>query len=146
VSGDDYAALHAADSYYEKNAYPVRATRDAGAILAAGSDAPVETRDPHPFYNISRALTRRIPGGEPLNASQAIGIQDALMAYTLNGAKWLGIDRDAGSLEIGKSADFVILDRDLLQLAAAGRAVDIEKTQVRSTWFQGRPVYQAKRR
>ena len=146
VTGDDYAALHAPDSYYEKNAYPVRATRDAGAILAAGSDAPVETRDPHPFYNISRALTRRIPGGEPLNASQSIGIQDALTAYTLNGARWLGIDRDAGSLEAGKSADFVILDRDLLQLAAAGRAVDIEKTQVRSTWFQGRPVYQAKKR
>jgi len=145
VTGDDYAALHAPDSYYERNAYPVRATRDAGAILAAGSDAPVETRDPRPFYNISRALTRRIPGGEPLNASQAIGIEDALMAYTLNGARWLGIDRDAGTLEAGKSADFVILDRNLLRLAASGRAVDIEKTNVLETWFQGRPVYRAKK-
>jgi predicted amidohydrolase YtcJ len=144
VAGDDYAPLHAPDSYYERNAYPVRATRDAGAILAAGSDAPVETRDPRPFYNISRALTRRIPGGEPLNASQAIGIEDALTAYTLNGAHWLGIDRDTGTLEAGKSADFVILDRDLLKLAATGRAVDIEKTKVLSTWFQGRPVYRAK--
>ena len=145
VTGDDYAALHAPDSYYERNAYPVRATRDAGAILAAGSDAPVETRDPRPFHNISRALTRRIPGGEPLNASQAIGIEDALMAYTLNGARWLGIDRDAGTLEAGKSADFVILDRNPLTLAASGRAVDIEKTKVLETWFQGRPVYRAKK-
>jgi hypothetical protein len=146
VTGDDYAALHAPDSYYERNAYPVRATKEAGAIVAAGSDAPVETRDPRPFYNISRALTRRIPGGQPLNASQAIGIDDALKAYTLNGARWLGIDQVAGTLEAGKSADFVILDRDLVALAAAGREVDIEKTQVRSTWFQGRPVYEAQKK
>jgi predicted amidohydrolase YtcJ len=69
VTGDSYAELHAPGSYYEENAYPVRSTLKAGAIVAAGSDAPVETRDPRPFYNISRALTRRLPGEPALNAS-----------------------------------------------------------------------------
>jgi len=143
VAGDDYSALHAPNSYYESNAYPVRATLDAGAIVAAGSDAPVETRDPRPFYNISRALTRRIPGEPALNASQALNIQEALRAYTVNGARWLGIDQVAGTLETGKSADFVIIDLDPIQLAAAGQPERIEKTQVLATWFQGKPVYVA---
>ena len=44
---------------------------------------------------------------------------------------------------MGKSADFVVLDRDLLRLAASGRADDIAGTRVRATWFMGRRVYTA---
>ena len=143
VTGNGYAQLHGPGSFYDSNAYPVRSTRDAGAILAAGSDAPVETRDPRPFINISRALTRHVPGGPALNLAQAISIDDVLQAYTINGARWQGIDHDAGSLEVGKSADFVIVDRDLLKLAAAGNADDIAATRVRETWFMGRRVYRA---
>ena len=143
VSGNSYAQLHPKGGYYETNAYPVRATRDAGAILAAGSDAPVETRDPRPFVNMSVALTRHHPGQPALNPDQAIPIDDVLRAYTINGARWQGIDREAGSLEVGKSADFVVLDRDLLRLAASGRADDIAGTRVRATWFMGRRVYTA---
>ena len=55
----------------------------------------------------------------------------------------LGIDQEAGSLEVGKSADFVVLDRDILKLAASGRADRIADTRVRQTWFQGRCVYRA---
>jgi len=54
----------------------------------------------------------------------------------------LGIDKDAGSLEVGKSADFIILDRDIVQLAADGRADDIARTRVMQTWFRGRRVYE----
>src|SRR5205807_5196275 len=53
VKGNSYAALHAPGSYYESNAYPVRAVKSAGGILVAGSDAPVETRDPRPFVNMA---------------------------------------------------------------------------------------------
>ena len=144
VTGNRYESLHVPGSYYESNTYPVRATLEAGAVVAAGSDAPVETRDPRPFFNISRALTRRIPGEPALNPQQAIGIDDALRAYTINGARWLGIDAVAGSLDAGKSADFLVIDRDPVQLAATGRPEAIEKTRVLSTWFQGKAVYQAK--
>ncbi len=145
VAGNGYDQLHGPASFYDANAYPVRATRDAGAILAAGSDAPVETRDPRPFVNISRALTRHVPGSPALNPAQAITIDDVLQAYTINGARWQGIDHEAGSLEVGKSADFVVVDRDLLRLAAAGHADDIAATRVRETWFMGRRVYRAQK-
>jgi len=143
VDGNSIAAMHGPGSFYDAHAYPVRASRDAGAILVAGSDAPVGTRDPQPFVNMAMAVTRSLPGQPPLNAAQSISIRDALDAYTLNGARMLGRDTEIGSLEVGKSADFVILDRDILALADAGRAADIAATQVLETWFRGQRVYQA---
>jgi predicted amidohydrolase YtcJ len=141
IHGNGYAQLHAPGSFYETNAYPVRAVQNAGGITAAGSDAPVETRDPRPFVNIAHAITRRNPGGEALNASQDLNVDEAIAAYTVNGARMLGIDQDAGSLEVGKSADFIVLDRDILQLAADGHADDIAQTRVLQTWFRGAQVY-----
>jgi len=141
VSGGDEAALHPAGGYYERNAYPVRALRDAGAILIAGSDAPVETRDPRPFVNMAMAVTRRLPGHRALNPAQGIPLRDAIDAYTIGGARYLNRERDAGSLEAGKSADFIVVDRDILRLAATGRADDIARTQVLSTYFMGREVF-----
>jgi predicted amidohydrolase YtcJ len=143
VSGNAYASLHAPASYYERNSYPVRATLEAGATLVAGSDAPVNTRDPQPFVNLATAVTRRLPGAPAFNPEQAITLRDALAAYTINGARFLGRDAEIGSLEVGTSADFVILDRDILALADSGHADDIARTRVLETWFQGRRVYQA---
>jgi predicted amidohydrolase YtcJ len=141
VHGNTYAALHPPHGGYDANAYPVRGVKKAGAILAAGSDAPVETRDPHPFVNIAHAITRRNPGGRVLNPAQVLNVDEAIEAYTINGARMLGIDKDAGSLEVGKSADFVVLDRDIIALAGSGHADEIAKTRVRQTWFEGRQVY-----
>jgi predicted amidohydrolase YtcJ len=143
VHGNSYRALHVPGSYYEEHVYPVRSVQRAGAILVAGSDAPVETRDPRPFVNIARALTRRLPGGPSLNAAQDISLEEALQAYTLNGARMLGREREIGSLEVGKSADFIIIDQDPFTLAAHGRADDIGATKVLATFFEGREVYAA---
>ncbi|MGC2032465.1 MAG: amidohydrolase family protein [Steroidobacteraceae bacterium] len=141
IHGNGYQELHAPGSFYEANAYPVRAVQDAGGITAAGSDAPVETRDPRPFVNIAHAITRRNPGGQALNPSQDLNVDEAIAAYTINGARMLGIDKDAGSLEVGKSADFIVLDRDIVRLAADGQADDIAQTRVMQTWFRGKQVY-----
>ncbi len=142
VVGNSYAALHPRDGYYENNAYPVRSAMAAGATLAAGSDAPVATDDPRPFVNMAVAVTRRMPGQPPLNPSQSITIRDALDSYTINGARYLNVDRETGSIEAGKSADFVVVDQDILALADRGRADDIASTRVLETWFMGRRVYQ----
>lgn len=142
VSGNSYASRHVPGSYYEENSYPFRTTKDAGGILVAGSDAPVNTSDPQPFVNMAFAVTRAIPGQPVFNARQAISIREVLDAYTINGAHLLGRDTEIGSLEPGKSADFVVLDRDILQLADSGHAQDIMGTQVLETWFRGKQVYQ----
>jgi predicted amidohydrolase YtcJ len=141
VSGNSYAALNAPGGYYASNAYPFKAVKEAGATLVAGSDAPVDSRDPRPFVNMAIGITRRVPGLEPQNPSQAVGIRDLIDAYTINGARFLNRDEVAGSLEVGKSADFIVVDRDILKLADTGHAEDILRTQVLETWFQGKKVY-----
>jgi predicted amidohydrolase YtcJ len=143
VTGNTYESRHVAGSYYEENGYPVRSTLNAGATLVAGSDAPVNTRDPQPFVNMATAVTRRIPGEPVFNPNQTISIRQVLDAYTINGARFLGRDDEIGSLEPGKSADFVILDRDILALADSGHADDIAGTHVIETWFRGKRVYLA---
>jgi predicted amidohydrolase YtcJ len=143
ISGNSYAALHRPGSYYEMNTYPVKAVKAAGGILAAGSDAPVETNDPRPFVNMSRAITRAFPGRPALSPQQSITIRDAIEAYTINGARMLTRDKDTGSLEIDKSADFIVVDRDILALADSGHPDDIAGTHVLATWFQGKKVYAA---
>jgi predicted amidohydrolase YtcJ len=141
VHGNSYQALHVPGSLYETRAYPVRSAKAAGAIITAGSDAPVDTRDPRPFTNMAIAVTRRTPGLPALGPDQRITLPEAIEAYTISGARQLNIAADAGSLEVGKSADFIVIDQDILALAERGHADDIAKTRVLQTWFQGKQVY-----
>ncbi len=143
VAGNSYAALHPPGSYYEANTYPVKAVEAAGGILTAGSDAPVETRDPRPFVNMTRAITRAYPGKPALSPQQSISIREVIDAYTINGARMLNLQKDAGSIEAGKSADFIVLDRDILALADSGHAESIADAKVLETWFRGTKVYVA---
>lgn len=141
VSGRDYAALHPVGGYYESAVYPFKSMKEAGATLVGGSDAPVNTRDPQPFVNIATAVTRRLPGARPTTPAQRISVEEAIDAYTINGARYLYLDDQAGSIQTGKSADFIVLDRDIVALAHAGRGVEIAQTHVLKTWFRGAPVY-----
>jgi predicted amidohydrolase YtcJ len=144
VTGNTYESRHVPGSYYEENSYPFRSALNAGAILVAGSDAPVNTRDPQPFVNMATAVTRRIPGEPAFNPKETITIREVLNAYTIDGARFLGRDAEIGSLVAGKSADFAILDRDILALADSGHADEIAGTHVLETWFRGIRVYSAR--
>jgi hypothetical protein len=90
---------------------------------------------------MSRAVTRSLPGEPALSPQQSLSIREVIEAYTINGARMLNLQKDAGSIEIGKSADFIVIDRDILQLADRGHADQVAGTHVLETWFQGKPVY-----
>jgi predicted amidohydrolase YtcJ len=141
VAGNTYASLHPAGSYYDSALYPFKTMKDAGATLVGGSDAPVNTRSPQPFVNMAVAVTRQLPGQPPTTPAQRISIQDAIDAYTINGARYLSRDAETGSIEVGKSADFVVIDRDIVKLADSGEGLQIAKTQAIETWFKGVKVY-----
>ncbi len=142
VLGNSFAALHQPDSYFEQTYYPFKTSKAAGAILVAGSDAPVLTKDPQPFVNMEFALTRAKRGLLATSPWQRLGIRDILDAYTVDGARALGRSAEIGSLEAGKSADFIMVDQDVLALAAAGTPERIGDTRVLQTWFQGKKVYE----
>jgi hypothetical protein len=100
-------------------AYPYGALAAAGALLAFGSDAPIES--PNPWRGVFAAVHRRHPGdGTPdWQTHQAIDTASALAAYTLGPARAIGCS-DEGHLLPGARADLALLDVDLATLLAAG--------------------------
>jgi predicted amidohydrolase YtcJ len=141
VLGNSYEAFHNPNSYYERNNYPAKTAKEAGAIVAAGSDAPVLTKDPQPFVNMEFGITRARHGLPPVAPQQRLNVRDMIDAYTINGARALNRESEIGSLEVGKSADFIIVDQNILALADEGHPEKIGDTKVLETWFMGRKVY-----
>lgn len=64
-----------------------------------------------------------------------------LDAYTINGARAVRQDKLIGSIEPGKSADFIVLDRNLFDLVKAGKPEQIAETKVLQTVFRGETIY-----
>lgn len=117
--------------------YPARSLRDAGARISGGSDWPVSSYDP--FRAMAHGVTRteRDSSYGPLNAAEGLTVADMIAAYTINAAAAMGLEASIGSLEIGKKADFIILDRDLFAVPPETLA----DTQVLATYIDGAPVH-----
>src|SRR5262249_10231162 len=88
-------------------------------------------------------VTRSRHGLPPLSPWQRLTLRDLIDAYTINGARALGRASEIGSVEVGKSADFIILDQDILALADQGHPEKIGDSRVLETWFMARKVYSA---
>lgn len=133
--------LHNPAYYYYQNVYPAKSIQSYGGILVGGSDAPVDVRDPRPFVNIEQAVTRAGEDGEVLNPDQRIDIASAIAAYTVNGALALNQSDLTGQIIVGKRADMIVLDRNLIELAETGHAADISETNVLLTLLDGTVVH-----
>lgn len=141
---NDLTDLYNTEHYYMGNVYPARSIQQLGGIVTAGSDAPVDSRDPRPFVNIQQAVTRAdadLTGNKVLNAAERLDIHSVIAAYTLNGAKALNQSQRLGSIETGKKADLIVLDQNIVDLATQGRASKISDTRVLLTLFDGNVVY-----
>lgn len=135
--------LYNSNHYYLRNAYPVKSIQNHGAKPVFGSDVPVGNRNPRPFENMQMALSRE-SGGIVLNAAERLNIHQAIASFTINSAGLMARAQELGSLEEGKIADVIILDRNIVELYESGRTKEIAKTQVLTTIFDGRVVYQKK--
>jgi predicted amidohydrolase YtcJ len=128
--------------HYMRRIWPLRELHEAGAVLAAGSDWPVAMSKPNPWLSIETMVTRRNPDPAfpgSLAADQAVSLETAIQAHTVNPAWAMGLSDQTGRLSPGMSADFIIVDRDLFEIPVE----EIHATTVRQTWFAGRLVHDA---
>jgi len=122
--------------------YPIRSVVETGAVVSGGSDWSVSSMDPLRAMEV--AVTRRAPDA-PADTSAAgawipeerVSLATILRAYTLAGAMAGDLEHETGSITVGKSADLVVLDRDLFGLEAAR----ISDARVERTILEGRTVY-----
>lgn len=133
--------MYSLDNYYMKNVYPAKSIQGYGGILVHGSDAPVGSRDPRPFASLQQAIYRS-DGTLVMNAEERIDIHAAIAAFTRNGAKLFGHADRLGTLEPGKTADLIAIDRNIVKLAEGGEPQRIGETQVTLTVFDGKVVYE----
>ena len=117
--------------------YPARSMLESGTVIAGASDWPVST--PDVFKAIYQAETRKGETGEALNAAQDLPRESMLYAYTINAARAMKQAEVVGSIEPGKSADFALVDRDVLTVSAE----QMRDTKVLGTMVAGKWVYRS---
>jgi len=120
-----------------KSTYPFKSFLDAAVVMAFGSDWPVAPMDP--LLGIYAAVTRRTldeKNPEGWVPAQKIPLEEAIKGFTCNGAFAEFADASKGSIEPGKLADFVVLDRNLFEIPAA----DIRNARVLMTIVNGKVV------
>ena len=119
----------------EWGAYVWQDLMDAGAIIANGTDAPVEDVDPIASYYST--VSRRMNNGLVLNAEQRMSRIEALKSYTINNA-FAGFQEDIkGSLTVGKLGDITVLSQDILTVDED----DIPNTDIVYTIIGGEVMY-----
>jgi len=123
---------------------PLRSLFEAGVIAGGGSDhmqkiGSLRSVNPYnPFLGMWIAVTRTARWhDDPIHPEQSLSREQMIRFYTINNAYLMRSETEVGSLEPGKRADFIVVDRDLLTCKDA----ELRETQVLSTWLDGERIY-----
>jgi predicted amidohydrolase YtcJ len=119
---------------------PIRSFVEAGAVVSYGSDWD-NVAEPDPWFAMEGMITRRMPGKPELGVvapGQTISRETAIDIFTRNGIMLMEKEDEAGSIEVGKSADFIVIDQNILEVAVE----KIHETKVLQTVLQGKTVYE----
>jgi hypothetical protein len=144
--GDPWEAVFAPQMFGDERArhiYRTRTLLDSGAVLVFGSDWPVTGVSP--LDGLETAVTHRYPGGHdpagaedaPWNPDERLSLAQAIVAYTAAGAYLFREDAVRGTIEAGKQADLVVLDRNLFDTPP----LEIHSVTVDMTILAGRLIY-----
>lgn len=119
---------------------PIRSLIDAGARVGFSADYPVA--DCNPFRNIYVAMTRKAPGPDTAaleTLEEAVDLETALRCYTTNSAYMVHMEDKIGSIEVGKKADVIVLDRNVFEIPPE----ELPEVKVLATMVDGRVVHEA---
>jgi predicted amidohydrolase YtcJ len=144
ANGDEYLTKLAEPALGRSRSrwlYPIGSSVRAGAVVSGGSDWSVSSLAP--LDGIQVAITRREPstGGAtppPWLPEEVVDLSAAIAMYTINAAYQNHQERETGSIEVGKLADLVILQKNLFEVAPG----DIHSVRVMRTILEGRTVFQ----
>lgn len=139
TSDAPYVATRLGPERAEEGAYVWKKLVDSGAVVANGTDAPVEDVDPIASYYAT--VTRRTAAGVEFFPNQKLSRIDALKSYTLWAAFAGFEEHQKGSLTIGKLADITVLTKDITSVPEA----EIMSAKVAYTIVGGKVVYQAQK-
>lgn len=138
IIGAIRAAVGERADYY----WPIRDLLESGANLAAGTDWPSVAESLNPWPGIEALVTRRNPytdGPEALWPEQAITLEQAIKVFTLDGALAYRLEDRTGSIEVGKSAELIVLNQNLFDVPIE----QVSETKPAMTLFEGQVVYEA---
>jgi predicted amidohydrolase YtcJ len=122
--------------------WAVKDLLESGANVAAGTDWPSVAESLNPWPGIEALVTRRNPytnGPEALWPEQAITLEQAIKIFTLNGALAYRLESRTGSVEVGKSAELIVLNQNLFEVPIE----QVSETKPLMTFFEGQLVYAA---
>ena len=126
--------------------YPIGSHVNCGSIISSSSDFPATSGMPHdPFGIMEIAVTGSWIDAEtgeymtPWDTKEIITRDQALEILTLNGAKQLGLDSERGSIEEGKFADFILVDKNVMECPER----EMHTAKVLATYFEGCKVFEA---
>jgi predicted amidohydrolase YtcJ len=117
---------------------PVKDALDAGAQVVVGSDWAV-VPSVNPWIAMETLVTRQKVGGtgEVLGEQERISLEEAFDLFTIEGARQLHRAAEAGSIEVGKRADLIVVDQNVFEVPIT----DVHKTQVLQTYIEGELVF-----
>jgi predicted amidohydrolase YtcJ len=121
-----------------QQSYPIGSLSRQGARIAGSSDWSVSTQDP--LLAIEVGVTRQDPmdrNADVLNEQERVDLETMIRAYTINVAWLMKNENLTGSIETGKRADLVVLDRNLFEISP----YDISDARVQMTWLDGELIY-----
>lgn len=123
--------------------FPTKTLLAIGAPVLSGSDWPSAVETPNPWPGIESIISRQNPfsiekySGQAFWPEQGISLVQALKLFTLSNAQAMKLGHKSGSIQMGKSADFIVLNHNLFEIPMA----QISDTEVLATWFEGKQVY-----
>ena len=138
MTGDAHTARCLGRERFLKQ-FPVGTMQRRGVLVSFGSDSCLEPETADAFYGMYCACTR---GDSSIwkeknlpPSTEKITRMESLYAYTLHGAMQLSLEQETGSISEGKAADFLLLDRNVMECPAE----KLKETKVLQTFFRGRP-------